>query len=260
MDYKEIFDRYLDGTLSGGELIEFEKLLREDPDLARELDQYKKLDTAAQKVFTDDSADKQAMDDVHAYKQQDIEKDIDLQNFRKVLDQADRRRLSPIWYAAAVVLAGAITTAIVLLAGNPGGMTEMYATYYEEYHPSEQVFEITRTDDDLYFAVRVYESGDYPRAALLFNQLADSTAFAPYSHFYAGMIYIHQGKWELAIEYLNQAVAAGESEILIHARWYLGLCYLRIENAAAAREQFESLCETKNEYSKRSGKILRYLD
>ena len=64
----------------------------------------------------------------------------------------------------------------------------------------------------------------------------------------------------MAIEAFNLAIASGSSDILSDARWYLGLCYLRVENASAAREQFEFLAEVKNEYSKRAIKIIRHLD
>lgn len=260
MDYKEIFDRYLDGKLSGEELINFERSVKEDPALARELDRYKKLNAVSEKIFADDSVDQQAQDDIREYKQLDTEKDIDMQHFRKSLDMADRRRFSPVWYAAAVMLAGMITVSIVLLVNKPGGMAEMYASYYEEYHPSDKIFEITRSNDDLYFAVQVYEAGDLSRAGLLFNELSDSTEFAPFSHFYLGLMYIQQEKWEAAIGSFNQVITCGESDILIDARWYLGLCYLRIENASAARRQFDILSESENEYSKRARKILKHLD
>jgi len=260
MEYKEIFDRYLDGRLSGEELNEFEKSLRDDPGLAIELDQYKKLHLASEKLISGESADQQAKDDIEAYNRKDISKDIDLQNFKKSLDKADKRRISPLWYAAAIVLVGAVTIAFVIMLKGQTAMPEMYAKYYEPYRQSEKIFEITRSNDDLHFAVQLFESGDYSRAGLLFNQLADSLSFTDYSHFYSGLIYIHQEKWELAIEAFCQVIAGGESEILIDARWYLGLCYLRVENKSAAWEQFEFISETKNRYSKRARKILSHLD
>ena len=260
MDYKEIFDRYLDGRLSGEELRAFEKSLREDPELADELDQYKKLQSTSEKLISVESADQQAKADIDDYKQKDIARDIDMQNFKRTLDQADRRRISPLWYAAAVALVGAITIAFILLLKGQTEMPVIYAKYYEPYHQSEKIFEITRSNDDLYFAVQLFESGDYSRASVLFKQLADSSGFTPYSHFYSGLIYIHQEKWELAVEAFNLVIASGDSDILSDARWYLGLCYLRVQNGPAAREQFEFLSEAKNEYSKRARKIISHLD
>jgi tetratricopeptide (TPR) repeat protein len=260
MEYKEIFDRYLDGRLSGEELKEFEKSLREDPEIAGELDQYKILQSTSEKLISDESADQQAKDDIADFKQKDVSRDIDLQNFKQALDRAGSKQMSPLWYVAAVALVGAITIAFILLINGQTGMPDMYAKYYEPYHQSEKIFEITRSNDDLYFAVQLFESGDYSRAFLLFNQLADSSGFTPYSYFYSGLIYIHQEKWEMAIEAFNLAIAVGDSDILSDARWYLGLCYLRVGNASAAREQFEFLSETKNEYSNRARKIIRHLD
>lgn len=260
MDYKEIFDRYLDGKLSGDELRDFEKSLRDDPELAGELEQYRQLHEASEKIFTRDLTDQQAKDDIRAFKKQDIEKDIDLQQFRKEMDKAGRRRISTLWYAAAVVLVGVMTALIVSLLRSPVELPEMYARYYEEYRQSDKLLEITRSNDDLDIAVQVYASGDYNRAGLLFRQLADSLSFSPYADFYAGLICIHQERWEKAIESFRRVLSAGDSEIKTDAVWYLGLCYLMVDNASAAREQFEKLTATKNEYSKRARKILRHLD
>ncbi len=260
MDYKEIFDRYLDGRLSAEELKEFEKSVREDPLLAGELDQYRRLNSVSEKIFTSVTADQQAKDDIQSYKQHDLSKDIDLQNFKRSLDKAHKSGPSPLWYAAAVTLAGAITVAFILLLKGQTEMPEMFARYYEPYHQSERIIEITRSDDDLYFAIQLFESGDYSRAAVFFNQLSDSLNNSSYSSFYAGLIYIQQEKWEMAIDAFIQVINDGNVYILGDARWYLGLCYLRVENAPAAREQFEILSEGKNEYSKRARKILRHLD
>jgi tetratricopeptide (TPR) repeat protein len=260
MDYKEIFDRYLDGKLTGDELRKFEELLRKDPVLADELDKYKKLHAVAEEIVAGESADQQAKDDIADFRQQDTEQDIDLQNFRQALKKAGRRRISPFWYAAAVTIVTVITLAIILLLNSKTEMNELYARYYEPYHQSERIFEITRSNDDLYFAVQLFEAGDYSRASLLFNQLADSTGLTRYARFYSGLIYIHQEKWELAIESFMQVIACGASDVLNDARWYLGLCYLRVENPSTAREQFEMLSMAKNEYSKRARKIIRHMD
>jgi len=279
MDYKEIFDRYLDGRLSGEELNEFEKLLSEDPGLAGELDQYKKLHSASEKIISgdsdqsglkyDDKTDQQARDDIADYKNKDVSTDTDIKEFEHVLKEAGEddsrgrgksRKISPIWYAAAVLLVGAVTIAFIMTIRGEASMPEMYAKYYEPYRQSEKIFEITRSNDDLYFAVQLFESEDYIRAGLLFEQLADSLSFTEYSHFYSGLIFIQQEKWELAIEAFQQVISSGEGDIMIEARWYLGLCYLKVENGTAAREQFVFLSETKNRYSKRALKIIRHLD
>jgi len=183
MDYKEIFDRYLDGRLSGEELRAFERKLREDPRMADELDQYSKLHSVSEKLFTDESVDRQAKEHIADYRKQDQGNDKDLNEFKKVLNQTGRRRILSPWYAAAVIIAAVLTFALVRLLGDRTGLPEMFAEYYEPFSQTEELMEFTRSNDDLYFAVRVFESGDYSRAALLFNQLADSSGFKTYSDF-----------------------------------------------------------------------------
>jgi hypothetical protein len=146
-----------------------------------------------------------------------------------------------------------------LLRQNKLTRSDLFAKYYEPYVKSEKIFEITRSSDDFYYAVQVFEAGDYTSAVLFFLQLSDTLKLKVYATFYAGLSYIEMGKWEDAITMLKEVITSGETYVNTAARWYLGLCFLRIDDSESARSQFEILASEKNEFTARSRRILRLM-
>jgi hypothetical protein len=67
------------------------------------------------------------------------------------------------------------------------------------------------------------------------------------------------GRWEEAVKKLQDVLLFGETQVEIPARWYLGLCFLRIDDSKSARIQFEILASKKNEFAARSRRILRLM-
>jgi hypothetical protein len=160
---------------------------------------------------------------------------------------------------AATVVVALLITALIFLRQNKLTHPDLFTKYYEPYVKSEEVFEITRSSDNFYYAVKVFEAGDYARAVLLFMQLSDSSELKVYATFYAGLNFIQMGKWEDAVTKLQEVVTSGETKINNVARWYLGLCFLRIDDSESARLQFEKLASEKNEFTIRSKRILRLM-
>jgi len=280
MDYTEIFDRYLDGRLSEESRKDFEKDLSNNPDLASQFARYKQLHGLSEKaiggesdkpedVQIDAETDDRSRADIDEYrKKKNLIPDKELADFEKSLKKAEKevtgkqhsvritRRI--IWYTAAAIVAGAILILSIFFAGFGSKEPEkIYMTYFESYKKSEKIFELTRSSDDFYFVMKVFESGDFTRALLLFEQYADSADYAVYATFYAGITNMNMERWTEAIESFIQVIEKGESEMMVPARWYLGLCYLKIDDTKSARKQFEQLSRTKNQYTSRARRILR---
>ncbi len=119
--------------------------------------------------------------------------------------------------------------------------------------------ENTRASDNFYYALKVFEAGDWVRATVLFDELSDSAELKVYANFYSGLTFMQVGSWEEAVKKLEEVVGFGDTPVEKPARWYLGLCFLRIDDSASARRQFEILASAKNDYTARSRRILRLM-
>jgi tetratricopeptide (TPR) repeat protein len=283
MDYTELFDRYIDGQLEGKELEDFERKLEIDPDLKDELEKFRKLNAVAERsIGRDESTEGEAEVDseTEVLSKEDISEfgkgkrastDNDLSDFQQVLKDAEKgylmegktpfNRIRLMWYTSAAVLIIALSTATYFFIRNSQQRTaDLYAAFFEPYIKSDKVFELTRSSDDFYYAVQVFEAGDFSRATVLFSNLSDSSELRVYALFYAGLTSIELGRWEDAINSFKQAIGCGENQMSYVSRWYLGLCYLRIDDEESAKKQFEVLSSEKNPYSRKARQILRILD
>ena len=77
--------------------------------------------------------------------------------------------------------------------------------------------------------------------------------------FYAGCSYMSLNQSDKAIELLKSVIVEGDEEVIPHARWQLGLCYLKTGDIIRAREQLEILGDDPG-FGKDAGRILRALD
>ncbi|KPK80554.1 MAG: hypothetical protein AMS27_16810 [Bacteroides sp. SM23_62_1] len=283
MDYTELFDKYIDGRLKDRELAEFERALENDPGLKKELEKFLELHNAAEKDIGQDKipeeeyeidreTDKLSKNDIYEYRKEKRESsDSDMSDFEHLLKDAEKDYFNKggrkikitrlVWYAAAAMVFIVLTISVfILVRNNQQKSVDLYAFFFEPYIKSEKIFEITRSSDDFYYAIQVFEAGDYARASILFNNLADSVELKVYALFYAGLTSIELGRWEEAIELFKSAIGCGENQMTYNSRWYLGLCYLRIDDEESGKIQFKILASEKNEYSRNARQILRILD
>jgi len=280
MDNTELFDRYIDGRIEDEELEDFEKKLKADKDFKKSFEEFLNLQKAAEQLMggnTEEEFDKQLDKETDQLSQEDIDKygldkrgspDEEMSSFRKNIALAEKdflhdeiRRITSkgifrLAVAASVIIA-VVLTVFFYIRGNRLSNKDLFAEYYETWVKTEKVLEIARSSDDFYYAVKVFESGDYARASLLFMQLSDSVEFHEYASLYTGLTSMQMGKWEDALISLKNAVKTDDIQMECVARWYLGLCFLRIDDSESAREQFKILASSKNDYTIRSQRILR---
>lgn len=152
------------------------------------------------------------------------------------------RMIRRIWFSAAAVVLLAVVITILLVRPFeriPAG--EVYSQYFRTFHKTEDIIELARTDNDFLFATEVYEAGDFERAVVLFEMLADSSEIRAWSLFYAGSSYMSLNQVENAIGLFMTVLEEGDEEVQSPARWQLALCHIKSGNPEEAREHLEIL-------------------
>lgn len=155
--------------------------------------------------------------------------------------------------AAAVI--GAMILISTLLPTSPDKIFNSY------YAPFDAISPVTRNAsnsvEEIYAnAINYYKSGDYKNAAAGFTEanIKNPSSGAPL--FYMGLTSIELGNISGAITELS-SVAAGSSEYVKDALWYLGLAYLKDGDTVKASECFRKLAESPGFYRDRSENLLR---
>jgi len=290
--------RYLDGEMVQEERLAFEKEISENSDLAKKVENLRNLQKLAGKAMrqTDDPEAhldqetreeiRQAVIDFKEGKNADLPGEVDemIKSARHDFEQrrekgqqgtdqtksehkpepasqrSNLRQIRRIWWtAAAVVFIAAIVSILIFKPFTDKLPGDLYAEYYQDYPITLDVMELSRADDDLLFAIKVYESGDYERAVILFEMLSDSAGLREYALFYAGHAYMHQGLTSKAIETFEGLLDDARGDLIPATRWYLALSYLKKGEAALSKEQLLLLEETESPFRKKARSLLHDL-
>jgi hypothetical protein len=282
--------RYLDGEMTADERLDFEKEISGNPDFAQKVETFRKLQKLAGKALSqadDPEANldqetleeiRQAVLDFKESKNADLPGEVDemiksaRQDFERRREKAQQatdlnesqrsniRQIRRIWWtAAAVVLIAAIVSILIFRPFRDKLPRDLYAEYYQEYPITSDVMELSRADDDLLFAIKVYESGDYERAVILFEMLSDSAGLREYSLFYAGHAYMHQSLTGKAIDTFEELLDDAQGDLIPATRWYLALSYLKKGEATLSKEQLLLIEETESPFRKKARSLLHDL-
>lgn len=290
-DDKQII-RYLDGEMRDDERREFEKKISENPGLAEEVDNYRNLQKMAGKVLgqaddpednLDDDTRQEIRQAVIDFKEggkaglpdevkkniQGARQDFELRRTEghqatEVIESgtkgSHKRQLRRIWSsAAAFVVLAVFVSLLILRPFKSKPVSNLYTEYYEEYPMTSEMVELSRADDDLLFAIKVYEAGDYERAAVLFEMLTDSAAVRNFALFYAGHSLLHQNLTEKAIESFQELLHNGQSDLIHATRWYLALAYLKAGDANLSKKQLLLIEQSDSPFRKKARMLLRDL-
>ena len=221
--YEKLIRDYAAGSLSGHALLEFERRLKEEPELKSELDLYVALKAAdnlrLKKKLSLESSDGQLSPEKPA--------NILIRNMRQ-------------WLAvAAVVALGAIVALRWYYQPEKPDVTKMAQAYASPYPPPIATMGET---DSLPFAAQqaymAYRTGDFAAAAQQLTALAAETNPTDEILFYTGESLLQTGEWERAIAYFNRVQPGYYREI---ADWRSALAYVAGGQNAKAKPLLESV-------------------
>jgi len=287
MKYTWLVEKYLEGELQGEELREFELKILRDPEVAKEVEEIRKLHafTAEQlgKKFADNLLEDE--DPAHTIQDEDLEidmnnlkitklsdEDVDFQKFRQKVKSASleyqvrENRKSKIifnrkvfWGAAAaiVILFALSLTGIVMTHGNKD-LLVIYSEYYQPYPYSNTVRDTEPVTKDLFdLGTEAYVNANFGLALDYFNRVAADSPSYTTAFLFKGICYMETDQYEKAIQSFNQL--SGNRILNEYGEWYRGLCYIRLKDRENARNEFEDIAERGGYYSKKARSILKRL-
>jgi tetratricopeptide (TPR) repeat protein len=109
-------------------------------------------------------------------------------------------------------------------------------------------------------AVREIDKGNYSSALTLLEKasIVGNDGFS--ISFYSGVAYQELGQYKNAINSFTEVVRHGDNLLVEQSEWYIGLCYLRIEERDKALKQFKDIVARNGYYRDKSSKLLKQLD
>jgi len=170
------------------------------------------------------------------------------------------KRIKMAWYAAAsvIVLLFVFTS---MMRHRAYTDDQLYASYYQPYKSGKNISRsAVASSNALNSALRELDRGNYP-GALKWLQSAAVTEKDGYSvNFFSGIAFQELGEYHKAISSFSSVVREGDNLLVEQSEWYIGLCYLRIEERQKAIAQFRTISSGKGFYKEQSSKLLKQLE
>ncbi|MCK9413337.1 MAG: hypothetical protein M0Q53_13640 [Prolixibacteraceae bacterium] len=242
-------DGYLNEDLDPEALSLFEDELMYNTELAADLNFHKEVDKAIAE------ADIMALRD-------------NLRNIaREQHDQVNEKRgiATPktkklFWYAAASVIV-IMLVFTSLIRNKSYSSQQLYANYYQPYKSGEGVSRSALSSSSgLNIALREINQGKYQEALKSMTMIPVMGRDGYSINFYSGVAYQELGEYNRAIGSFSEVVHHGDNLLVEQSEWYIGLCYLRIDERGKALEQFKLIASRKGFYGEQSNKLLQQLE
>lgn len=273
MDELQII-KYLDGEMNSDEKDRFEQEVRLNQELADELEKYRQVQDLAMELLSgvqDPGLDKEIRESVIDFRSDPSAVEQVPDDYREILMDAERKlnklprrhtkgtSMRRVWVAAAALVILAMSLYILIYQPFKDLTSdELYSQYFSPLTQTGQIREMARADNDFLFAVKVYESGDYERAAILFDLLIDRPGTRSWSILYASSSHLLLHQTDRAIELLQGLGSDVDPGIAETATWQLALAYLKAGDTGMAGKELEELAGS-GRYSRKSRQILRIL-
>lgn len=250
INFTKRIDRYLDGELSGEELRWFEKELESNSDLAEELKLHREVN---QVIREKDVLDlREQLDTIHAT----IEPEHERVLARKVLQNKYTR-------IAAATIAVLIAAGFLVnnLLDKPADSEKLFVKYYERPDLSVTIRSNTTINEAFQEAISLFNDERYAEALPLFEKVILMDGENMKAHIGAGISHMETDETGKAENSFKTVITHNDNLYVDQAEWYLGLCYLKVDNEAMAKVQFDKIASGDYTFKKKeAGKILKKLN
>ena len=209
-DRNDLIESYLEGEMSVREQMEFENLLRNDPELMKAFLFRKNLNEAITENDVMDLRD----------------------NLNSITSEESLFKHSKkirIYSAVAAVAAVLIAVSIIFFSNDPFNKEDLYDQYYSKYPSIVNARSFVDSEEEKIFlqSFESYENGEFEKAIRQMRQLLQKDESNNLLLFYLAISELEQGQLTDSEKHLKQLIANSNHIFLEQAHWYLALNYLK---------------------------------
>jgi len=269
MELKTKADKYFDGLLSKKERKEFDKEIKNNPEIKEYLNQRRILEARLSEYYSDDkNLDKEVKKDIEKYLHnynEDSDRDIAFKNILADISKENEKKkqfLNPF----ILNLAAAIALLMIIGIGFSNyfiknSKEKEYLNLYTQYFDPDNDFK-SESLQDLGFDRSKYSPFESSSASDLnarFKSILRNESYDDKSLVYISVLLMENGENELAISQLNEILHYASPPLSDLALWYYSLANLKIGEINTATDNLSILCKARNEYSDRACELLKVI-
>jgi tetratricopeptide (TPR) repeat protein len=242
---RHIIQKYLDHDLSDRDMKRFEADLEVSSELQSELGPYQEIDEAL------------ADTEVLSFRDQ-------LTDLRKETRKSSGTGKVPIrftkpWhYAATAAVALILAIGLASVLDRPLSNKDLLKKYYKPY----EVALMNRSGNaEIELALKTaetyYQEGNFQEAVKYFEMVLAKQPDQVSTNLYTGISYYELERYGEAKVSLNKVIEHNDNLYVEPAEWYLGLCFLAMEDNERAIRQFVQIAGSNHEKAEEASKLLR---
>lgn len=179
-------------------------------------------------------------------------------NNTRILGLATPKRKLLFWSAAASVIVLISFSSLMQQKSFSG--EELYASYYQPYKSGVSISRSVSTSASVMNeAINQMHKGDYATALNMLKIVSTDEQDGFTASFYSGEAYQAIGDYKNAIKSFAEVVQHGDNLLVEQSAWYIGLCYLKLNEKGKAINQFRSIVAGKGYFSQKSKDLLKQL-
>ena len=246
LNFNEFIERYLDGEMGTNEQIWFEKELEANPELQKELELRRNVNSALK--------EKEVME-LRSQLEEIYSSPEHQETVVKKATTIINRKLLVLVSAVLILIVGSLI--VLLLKSNSFTEKEIYAMYYQPYEATLNFRSAdVDIDRDLRTAMQYYENKDFRNALVLFEKILSEDDSRIGLNLYSGISHMEMKEFENANSKFQKIIDHKYNLYIEQAEWYLGFCYLMTDNTEKANLQFRQIAEKDGYYSPKAIEIL----
>lgn len=244
---RHIIQKYLDHELSDKDMKRFEADLETSPELQADLSLYEEID--------------EALADAEVLSFRDQLSDLRKEKQERISTTKVPIRFTKPWhYAATAAVALILALGLASVLDRPLSNKDLLKKYYKPYEVAlinrsgSTELELALTHGNNY-----YQQGDFEKAVGFYEKVIEEMPDMVSANLYAGISYFELERYQEADISLNKVIDHQDNLYIDQAEWYLGLCYLAINENDRARRQFAQIASSNSEFAKDAKKLLNKL-
>jgi len=242
---RHLIQKYLDNDLSDRDMKRFEADLEVSSKLQDDLALYREIDEAL--ADTEVLSFREQLTDLRREKQKS-----------GGTGKSHIRFTKPWHYAATAAIALMLAIGLASVLDRPMNNKDLLKKYYKPY----EVALINRSDNStldlmLKNAEILYQRGDFEQAAVYFEMVLEEQPDLAGTNLYAGISYYELERYSDARNSLNKVIEHNDNLYIEQAEWYLGLCFLALNENERARRQFARIASGNSDKAADARKLLR---
>jgi tetratricopeptide (TPR) repeat protein len=134
---------------------------------------------------------------------------------------------------------------------------KVYSKFYRPYEADLSTRSVNPSADKINVAYLLYQKGEYEASYEILNNYLSKNSDNQTARFFQGMNAMQLGKMDRAISELKEVEKDYSTPYAMHARWYLSLSYLKINDVDEARKYLNRIVEDDVFYAEQAKKILK---